>query len=159
MFQKLFSTAEHLENRYWEIDFLRGAAIIAMVISNFITDLGYFNILDINSLSGFWWLFSIATAVIFIFLVGVSLTLSYSRTQSAKRAAQSQILLKYLKRGLKIFGWGLIITFVSWLFLKQDLILFGVLHLIGISIILAYPLLKFRFTNLFLGAFLVAMWS
>ncbi len=150
---KIFSTAEHLESRLWEIDFLRGVAIIMMIISNFITDLDYFNISDINSLSGFWWFFSRTTAVIFIFLVGVSLTLSYSRSEEAV------FRLKSLKRGMKIFSWGLIITPVSWIFLRQNLILFGVLHLIGISIILSYPLLKFRLVNLFLGALLIAIWT
>ncbi len=149
---KIFSTAENIENRFWEIDSLRGIAIIMMIASNFVTDLDYFNIANVNSVSGVWWFFARTTAVIFIFLVGVSLTLSYSRAQASSRMPNAQIFLKFLNRGLKIFSWGLIITLVSWLFLKNDLIIFGILHLIGLSIILAYPFLKLRFENLFLGA-------
>lgn len=157
MLSNLFSTAEAKENRFWEIDFLRGAAIIMMVVSNFITDLDYFNFYKINTLSGTWWFLARTTAAIFVFLVGVSLTISYSRATSSKPQATSPIALKYIKRGLKIFSWGLIITFVSWLFIKEDFIIFGVLHLIGLSIILAYPLLKFRFANLLLGSIFFAL--
>src|SRR3989338_3628644 len=57
--------------RFWEIDSLRGIAIILMVISNFATDLAYFNIANLSS--GFWWLFARLTAAIFLFLVGLYL--------------------------------------------------------------------------------------
>ena len=63
--------------------------------------------------------------------------------------------MKYLMRGLKIFSYGLVITLVTWIFLREGFIIFGILHLIGISIILAYPFLKLRFQNLFLGILLI----
>ena len=150
---KIFSSVENLENRFWEIDSFRGIAIIMMIISNFATDLDYFNVMRIDSLSPFWWFFSRATAVIFVFLVGVSLTLSYSRSHPRTSSPPHPLpFFKFLNRGLKIFIWGLIITLTSWFFLKNDFIIFGILHLIGLSIILAYPFLKLRFENLFLGA-------
>ncbi len=152
---KIFSTAENIENRFWEIDSLRGIAIIMMIASNFVTDLDYFNITNVNSVSGVWWFFARTTAIIFIFLVGVSLAISYSRAQASSRMPNAHIFFKFLNRGLKIFSWGLIITLVSWLFLKNDFIIFGILHLIGLSIILAYPFLKLRFENLFLGAAII----
>lgn len=138
-------------NRLWEIDSLRGKAILMMIVFHFFFDMEYFGAYSAGVQAGFWWLFARATAAIFIFLVGVSLTLSYSRAQKAGTANFS----KYLKRGLKIFGYGLLITAMTWLFLKQGFVLFGVLHLIGISIILAYPLLRFRYTNLLLGAAII----
>src|SRR3989344_8076839 len=130
-----------LELRFWEIDTLRGVAIILMVISNFATDLAYFNIANLSS--GFWWLFARLTAAIFLFLVGVSLAISYGK--------RGDDFKHYLKRGAKIFSWGLAVTAATWFFLKEDLILFGVLHLIGISIILAYPFLKRRYNSLIYG--------
>ncbi len=127
--------------RFWEVDALRGIAIILMIVSNFATDLAYFNIADLSS--GFWWVFARLTAGIFLFLVGASLAISYSK--------RGDNFKHYLKRGAKIFSWGLAITVITWIFLKEDLILFGALHLIGISIILAYPFLKRRYNSLIYG--------
>ena len=42
------------------------------------------------------------------------------------------------------------------LVLRMGVVAFGILHLIGVSIILSYPFLKLRFTNLVLGAVIFA---
>ncbi|MBU0536625.1 MAG: DUF1624 domain-containing protein, partial [Nanoarchaeota archaeon] len=55
-------------------------------------------------------------------------------------------------RGAKIFSWGLIITAGSYLFMSDAFVFFGILHFIGISIILAAPFISFRYLNLALGA-------
>lgn len=123
------------KSRFWEIDAFRGAAIIMMIASNFVTDLQYF--LGYTSHETFWWVFARATAFIFIFLVGICLTISYSGDKHKK-------FKKYLARGAYIFGLGMIITIATFFFIQQDFIRFGVLHLIGISIILAYPFLKLK---------------
>lgn len=135
--------------RYWEIDSLRGIAIIMMIIFHIFFDLVYFGILSFDIFKGFWWFFARFIAMLFIFLVGVSLTLSYSRVKNIK--TRKEIVEKYLFRGIKLFAWGLLITLITWIFLREKFVLFGVLHLIGISIILAYPLLKYRFLNLCFG--------
>ena len=139
---KIFSTAEHSESRFWEVDFLRGIAIVMMIASNCVTDLDYFNFYKISQTTGFWWIFARTTAAIFVFLVGVSLTISYSRAQTAHRKPQTPLWLKFVERGLKIFSWGLIITLVSWAFMRGGFVVFGVLQLIGLSIILSYPFLS-----------------
>ena len=137
-----------LKQRFWEIDFLRGLAILMMIVFHFFYDLNYFGVQRINLSSGFWWVFGRIIATTFILLVGISLTLSYSRVKKLKTR---ELFKKYFFRGLKVFGWGLIITAITWLFLKRGFIMFGVLHLIGVSIILAYPLLRMKFWNLLLG--------
>jgi len=147
---------KQLKQRFWEIDFLRGLAVIMMVVFHLLYDLTYFGGYNINIHSGFWLYFGRATATIFIFLVGVSLTLSFSRSWKIQNSGQ-KLYLKYLKRGLKIFSWGLLITIATWIFLRDGFVLFGILHLIGISIILAYPFLKLRYSNLLLGIAIVAL--
>jgi uncharacterized membrane protein len=144
------SMKKHPEKRFWEIDFLRGLAIIMMIVFHLLYDLTYFGGYNLNLHSGFWLYFARAAATIFIFLVGVSLTLSFSRTKKIQNPVQ-KLYLKYLKRGLRIFSWGLIITLMTWIFLRDGFVLFGILHLIGISIILAYPFLKLRYWNLLPG--------
>lgn len=140
----------NLKERFWEIDSLRGIAIIMMIISNFVTDLNYFDVFEVD-VGGFWWYFAYVTASIFILLVGVSLTLSYSRAKLQGNVNYK----KYLRRGLKIFSWGLIISMVTWAFMGNGFVVFGVLHLIGISIVLAYPLLRFKYLNLLTGVAII----
>lgn len=139
--------------RFWEIDFLRGIAIIMMVLYHLLYNLHYFAHFNINVYSGFWMYFARTTATIFIFLVGVSLSISYSRVKlfSSGATKEMRLFLKFLRRGLKVFSWGLIITLVTRIFLGKAFIIFGILHLIGISIILAYPFLKLRYWNLLIG--------
>lgn len=139
--------------RFWEIDALRGIAIIAMVVSNFITDVGYFKIYPVDINSGFWWYFARIVAGTFIFLAGISLTLSYARAK--EKMGERQIFLKYLKRGLGIFAWGLAITFATLVFIPKDFIIFGILHFIGLSIIIAYPFLNKRAPNFIYGIFFI----
>jgi uncharacterized membrane protein len=141
-------------NRFWEIDSLRGIAITLMVISNFVTDLGYFGISGMNIYSGFWLYFARAVVSMFILLAGISLTLSYSRVRDKK---PGEIRSKYFYRGLKIFGLGMVITLVTWVLIRQDFVLFGVLHLIGFSIIFGQFLVKRSRLGLLLGvSFIIA---
>lgn len=146
----------NLQQRFWEIDFLRGVAIIMMVLYHLLYNLHYFAHYNINVYSGFWMYFARATATTFIFLVGVSISISFSRTKNiSSHAKEARLFLKYLGRGLKVFSWGLIITLVTWIFLREGFVIFGILHLIGISIILAYPFLKLRYWNLLIGLFCI----
>ncbi len=148
--------ANNLEKRFWEIDFLRGLAIIMMILFHLLYDLTYFGEYNLNVHSGFWLYFGRMTATIFILLVGISLTLSFSRAEK-KQNAKKKVYQKYLKRGLEVFSWGLIITLTTWIFLRAGFVVFGVLHLIGISIILAYPFLKLRFWNLLIGIVFISL--
>lgn len=127
-----------LISRLWEVDFARGIGIMMMLASNFVTDIQFFT--DYWQNEGFWWLFARITAFLFVFLVGLSLTISYAR---AKRQGKAKFW-KYLERGLYVLALGLAISVVTYFFLGENYIRFGVLHLIGISIILAYPFLKLR---------------
>ena len=89
--------------------------------------------------------------------MGVSLTLSNSRSMITGDYLEGGLLKKYLKRGLKIFSLGLLITFATWIFIPQEFIIFGVLHFIGISIILAYPFMKRKYLNLILGISIILL--
>jgi len=140
-----------MKNRFYEIDSLRGLAITMMIAFHFFFDLKFLGLYSFES-DLFWWLFPRLIASTFILLVGVSLTLSYSRVRTRKR-----VFLKYLLRGLKIFSLGLVITLVTWLFIGKGFVVFGILHLIGLSIILAYPLLKYEKLNLYLGTILMIL--
>lgn len=125
------------------MDAARGVAIIMMVVYHLTYDLDAFGGYDIEATSGFWAGFADATASLFLFLVGVSLAISHARSGGDHFS-------KYLLRGLKIFGYGMALTVVFLVF-GMGIVAFGILHLIGVSIILAYPFLNLRFTNVLLG--------
>jgi uncharacterized membrane protein len=132
--------------RYWEVDTVRGVAIILMVYYHLMWDLNFFGVVQINMLSGPWQWFARGIATMFISVMGISLVLSYNRARAKMK--QGQLFQKYLRRGGKIFGLGLVITLGTYLFLDfqggRGFVIFGILHLIGFSIAAAYPFLPYR---------------
>jgi uncharacterized membrane protein len=148
----------HVTERYPEIDLSRGFAVVMMIVFHLVFDINYFNIATFNVASGFWRLFACLTASLFLFIVGISLTISGAHAASI--LTRREFILKYVKRGLFITALGAGITFVTWLFVPEAVILFGILHLIGLSVIFAPIFLRFFWGNL-LAAFLLiaAAWS
>jgi len=142
-------------NRFWEIDFLRGIAIVMMVIYHILFDLNFFDVYSINLHSIPFRLFLYPIGTTFLLLVGISLTLSYERAKG--KISEKKLLIKFLFRGLEIFGFGIIITIITWILIPEKFIIFGVLHCIGISIILAYPFLQIRIPNLLIGIVFVIL--
>ena len=131
------------KNRIWELDFLRGVAIILLVfdhlmfyISMIPSLFGNYSqinnpfIVDLVNKSYVYWNSMIRNVghvffvSIFLLLVGISSTFSHNN----------------LKRGTKIFLLGMFLTVVtsilSLLGIDEILILFGILHLIGVGVIL-----------------------
>lgn len=140
--------------RLLEIDALRGIAVVMMIFYHVLWALNNFGLITFPQINtGFWRAFAFTTAGLFIFLVGVSLTLSYSRIRKTKE----NYVWKYLKRGISVFGYGLVITFVTYLFFREGLVYFGVLQFIGIGIILAIPFLNFMNITFFAGIYLTVL--
>jgi uncharacterized membrane protein len=145
-------------DRLWEVDALRGIAILMMVVYHLMWDLASLGGYDIAVRSGFWHAWQMTTASLFTGLVGLSLTLSYNRERQSHPTGS--LWSKYLMRGLTIFTWGLVIGVVTFLALGADYyVRFGILHLIGLSIIIAYPFLPPRrvWLNLALGVLLIGL--
>ena len=131
-------------SRYWEIDLARGIAILMMILFHTVFDLYFFKILPVNVFSGFWRYFAYATATLFLVLVGISLTISHARAVST--IPGTRLALKFVYRGAGIFLLGLLITLCTWIYLGEGFIVFGILHLIGISIMISplfFPLKKY----------------
>jgi len=135
--------------RFWEVDFLRGVAILMMVLFHFVFDLNYFGIRSVEVHSGFWFYFARLTASLFLLLVGVSLVLSHFRAE--RQGWTVQFRLRVLKRGIWIFCLAMGITFVTYLFVGDGFIVFGVLHLIAVSLLLALPFLRLHWLNFVFG--------
>ncbi|MEF8836097.1 MAG: heparan-alpha-glucosaminide N-acetyltransferase [Candidatus Thermoplasmatota archaeon] len=137
------------DDRLWEIDFTRGIAILMMITYHAVFNLYYFSEygIDVHRLG--WRILGRSTAVLFITLVGISLTLSYSRAKKEKSG--KELPLKYLLRGAKIFSWGIIISVITYIFIGEEFIIFGILHFIGTAIIISYPVVRYRYIPLIFG--------
>jgi uncharacterized membrane protein len=139
------------KERFWELDLIRGSLIILMVLYHLMYDLDKFGDYDFQLGSWYMKTMRIIGEVAFIFIVGVSLSLSRFRKRG-------ELGFKgYFLRGFAIFTLGMLITGISLIIIPDQPIIFGILHCIGVGIILAYPFLRLRFTNLVLGAAIVVI--
>ena len=66
--------------RFWEIDALRGVAILLVVAFHFVFDLDYFTSLSCNADAWYWELLGLVSAILFIGIAGLSATVSYWQT-------------------------------------------------------------------------------
>lgn len=127
------------EDRIWEIDYLRTIAMSLMVLFHLIYDLDNFTSIDVDYKSTFWYWIGKTSALLFIFISGVSSGLSR----------------RPFKRGLQVFSFGLLITLVTFILMPKDYVRFGILHFLGVSMML-YPLVR-NLPSLML--FLLALFS
>jgi uncharacterized membrane protein len=141
--------------RLWEVDTVRGIAIILMICYHLIFDLSYFGAYSGYMLSTPWQIFARSIGSTFIFVLGVSLTLRYNRLKP--KLDQKQLFQKFLLRGAKIFGWGMVVTVVTYFLLGYGFVVFGILHLLGLSTILVYPFLRSRWVSLVAGIVVIGL--
>lgn len=146
--------------RLWEIDSLRGVAVVTMVIYHLVWDLWFFQAIPgLDPFHGFWKYFQRYTATSFILLAGLSLTLVAQRLERQGMAPGAR-RLHSMRRGLWVFGWGMVLTVAMWVS-GVGTVDFGVLHLIGFSMIAALPFLRFGWVNIgiWLVLFLLGGWA
>ncbi len=125
-------------DRLWEVDVLRGVAILMMVVYHLMWDLYGLAGWDIPIYGRFWGTWQRITASLFIGLVGVSMYLRAMRLQRQGHYA----FAPYLQRALIIFTWGLVISLATYIFDPAEFVRFGILHFIATSIVLTYPFLR-----------------
>lgn len=113
------------KKRVWEIDYLRVFAILLMVIYHTVYDLSEFAGWTVNFDEGFWFWYG-KLAMIFPFVSGISC--GFSRKSS-------------WKSGIKLIFLGLGITGITYFVIPEDYVKFGVLHFLGIAMLL-YPILR-----------------
>lgn len=95
------------------------------------------------------------TVTLFLLLVGLSLYLSFSRAEQMGR--RDRFGEKLVRRSAWILSLALGITMVTYLIIGRGFIVFGVLHLIGLSLLLAYPFLRMGWKNFILGSILIIL--
>jgi len=115
-----------MTNRLKSVDTLRALAIMLMLMYHLAYDLREYGGLPIDYHSPFWFSIGKTSALLFMFLSGFSAGLS-------KRPS---------RRGLQTLTWGMVITLITYLFMPQTYVRFGILHLLGIGMLLSPFLLR-----------------
>lgn len=90
----------HAHRRFWEIDAVRGVAVIMMVIYHLMYDLYSFRITDAIFTVPFWFYFQRVTASTFIALAGVSLAVLAQRA-AVQGIAGAALFWQNSRRGLR----------------------------------------------------------
>lgn len=143
--------------RFWELDFVRGLAVILMV------GLHYYYVVMIWSWPTWgvitvpiWWSIPAkVTAFAFIFVAGVAAAISFERS-ILKRELVSEQFFRVLQKSLILGVCSLMITVVTTYF-TQAPVVFGILHFFTVSLVLIFLLRLYISSALviaMIGAFL-----
>jgi uncharacterized membrane protein len=109
--------------RYIMIDFLRGFAVLLMIIFHFAFDLNGFQFVKIDFLTNpFWYTFPRCIVFVFLLCVGMGLALVH------KNGIKWGLVRKRL---YKICGWAFVISIVTYLLFPKSFVFFGILHYIA----------------------------
>ena len=156
-----------MKNRFIEIDLLRTLAIIMMVVYHAGYDLAFFHNFNFDPLSGGWKILQLSTATLFLLLVGISFVISWERLPAEARRAKvgtrnhdmrtAAAVCKYLKRGLFIFACGMLITIVTCFWDSDTYVRFGILHMIGISVIILPLFRRLREWNILIATLIIIL--
>lgn len=122
------------KERVWEIDFLRGLLILYMIFMHLMYDLQYFYNMNINYEGGILDISRILFSPFFIIVSGIST--AFSRNS--------------FKRGFVVFLVAIGLTCVTYVVDKEMFIVFGILHFMGIWMMIS-PILKKLSTSLLMG--------
>lgn len=147
--EKLKSKVKTQKGRIWELDFLKGIALIFMIWDHIVFDLyGFFGI-DTSSLGFFQEGIGVISSVIFMTVCGVSVTLGRHN----------------IKHGLTVFSLAAALTLFTYIFdliaSAGALILFGILHFLGLAMIIGHFAKKLPLYSLVIlaaGSFALGMW-
>ena len=134
-----------------ELDSLKASALVMMLVSNFITDLNYFDIMILEK-GDFWWWLARSTATLFVGLSGFSYYLADRK---------EHVFSKTFKRTQRLIFWAFTITIMTFLFEPNAYVRFGVLHLLAFASIAAFPLVRYPLIAFMVGIsfFLIPLFS
>jgi uncharacterized membrane protein len=147
------NTKKHTSHsqRFIELDILRGIAICGMIFLHLLWDLDYFGILQLNSTI---YQTNVLFQILFFLLVGICLAI---KGQKISKGSKEKIYSQMISHGLWIFSLGMIFTIVSLLVIPERPVIFGVLHCIGLSILLGILFLKFTVLNFVISTIIIGL--
>ncbi|MFT6389883.1 MAG: putative membrane protein [Cellvibrionaceae bacterium] len=151
MFKVNIERGTILSQRLLWVDALRGLAIILMAIFHFCYDLRYFGYVDWDIPNGSnWWPFRYFIISLFVFTVGVSLTLAH--TPHFRR-------INFIQRLTQLLLAAVAITIMSLFMFPKAWIYFGILHFIVLASLIGVLLIRIPLFTLIFGlSIIVSYW-
>jgi len=141
-FSKLVYNTD-MNKRYFELDLLRGLAVVLMVLFHFGYDLSLFGYASYKTTVDIEWVtFRAVIVSMFLLSVGMSSYLAYHQGIDWKKLA---------RRSLKLFLVSVIISIGSYFVFPHQWIYFGVIHFILLATIASLAFLKIPNLALILG--------
>ena len=147
--------------RYWEIDTIRGIAILGMIFFHTLAALVMFHVIvETDTFLKYYNSYVFGTAI-FVILAGVAMILRHERMQK-KGLTDRDYYVTLVNRAILLFGISMLITLVTWIAYRvfmdsNDCIVFGFLHMLSISMLIAIPLLRFKKWNLLFGLAIISI--
>ena len=115
-----------------ELDSLRATALVMMLVLNFVTDLNHFGIMNTETGDQWWWLARLA-ASLFVGISGVSYFLAHRLEYDFTKTSG---------RTKRLIFWAFVITIITYIFEPSAYVRFGVLHLLALASIVAFPVAR-----------------
>jgi len=135
--------------RFWEIDALRGLAVIAMIAYHSFFCANYVGLSALSPYQGILGISPLFIAGTFLFVSGLSMRAA--REASLARGGVP-CFLRHSRRSLLIGAGALVITLVTFFAAGlESFVAFGILHCIALAGIILYPFLSRRWLTLFIG--------
>lgn len=143
--------------RLIEIDFIKGLAVINMVIFHFFYLSHFMGIKNYSIDRGILKFFAKSAQIIFIFMVGINLSVSYQKYNKAyteevdgeiRKLKENAHFGKQVKRAAFLIGAGIVMSILSYLGFGSMWVKFGIFHFIGVAILLAQPIISSKWLAL-----------
>ena len=115
-----------------ELDSLRATALVLMLVLNFVTDLNHFGLMNTETGDMWWWMARI-TASLFVGISGVSYFLAHRLEYDFTKTSG---------RTKRLIFWAFVITIITYIFEPSAYVRFGVLHLLALASIVAFPVAR-----------------
>lgn len=134
---------KHNSERSIFLDVLRGFTVVLMIIFHFSFDLDYFGFISVDIVHApFWYFFPRLIVFLFLFAVGIALSIAHRNGIKWK---------SFGKRLLLLLFWAAIISIVTYNFFPENWIYFGTLHAIAVVSVFSLPFLKRPWEALVVG--------
>lgn len=139
------------DSRLIWLDTLRGVAVVLMIIFHFCYDLSYFGWLEADVAGPSAWMpFRYLIITIFVFTMGYSLHLAYSKAIRWKH---------FFSRQLKLMSVAFLLSALSTLMFPESWVYFGIIHFVWIAGYICLPFVRFWWAALPLAlCILVTHW-
>jgi uncharacterized membrane protein len=133
----------HKSTRYPLLDWIRGFAVVLMVIFHFSYDLNKFGFIRVDFIRDLFW-FRFPRVIVFLFMICVGIGLSLNHKKQINWP-------NFWKRFRKLAGFALAVSVFTFYAFPKNYVFFGTLHSIAICSLLGLGFLKRPKLSLVLG--------